>query len=458
MSNKNYTKEGVQAIAKSLIGKTFGELNSFQLDSDIYTKGSFGHILEEDVFGYGKNSNSEPDFKDIGIELKVTPYKINQNKTLSAKERLVLNIINYNEEYKKSFDQSQFWNKNKMIQIVWYLYEKDKLRQDFKITNEMLFEFPEDDMPIILQDWHLIMDKIKNGKAHEISESDTMYLGACTKGVNANSMRTQPFSDIPAKQRAFSLKQSYMTELVRQVIGGKKRDKFIPIEKIKVKTFEENIRDTIKPYIGYSQKQLMNHFKFYSNAKNLNELLICRIFGVKSDLSKKDEFNKASIIVKTIRVESSGKIKESLPFPAFSFEGLVSEEWDDSEIKNFLSESRFLFFIFKEISGEYVLSGYRFWNMTSVDIDKYVYPVWEKTKRIVENGDIVKSISNKGKRKTNFPGMTGNLLCHVRPHAVNKKDVYPLPIKDKVSGLTEYMKHSFWINSSYLSKIVNEPN
>lgn len=41
----------------------------------------------------------------------------------------------------------------------------------------------------------------------------TMYLAACTKGANAASVRRQPFSQIPAKQRAYSLKGSYMTQV-----------------------------------------------------------------------------------------------------------------------------------------------------------------------------------------------------------------------------------------------------
>ena len=67
------------------------------------------------------------------------------------------------------------------------------------------------DLEIIKQDWQTIIDKIKAGEAHNISEGDTMYLAACTKGANAKSIRKQPFSNIPAKQRAFSLKSSYMS-------------------------------------------------------------------------------------------------------------------------------------------------------------------------------------------------------------------------------------------------------
>lgn len=48
-----------------------------------------------DIFFFRKeNSKSEPDFIEAGVELKVTPFKLNKNRTYSSKERLVLNMIN----------------------------------------------------------------------------------------------------------------------------------------------------------------------------------------------------------------------------------------------------------------------------------------------------------------------------------------------------------------------------
>ena len=93
---RHYSEEEVKLIAQSAIGKTFKEI----IDSELITiennkiqKGSLGDIIEEALFGIEKNTESEPDFIDAGIELKVTPYKRNKDNTLSAKERLVLNII-----------------------------------------------------------------------------------------------------------------------------------------------------------------------------------------------------------------------------------------------------------------------------------------------------------------------------------------------------------------------------
>jgi len=196
-----------------------------------------------------------------------SPLNLYTWKSKSAKERLVLNIINYMEEYKTTFYKSHFWYKNKLIEIIWYLHEDDKPKNEFKITHHKLFEFPENDLPIIIKDWKTIINKIKADKAHEISEADTMYLGACTKGANASSVREQPFSDIKAKQRAFCLKTSYMTQLVREYIGGEHLER---IAKVSIeKSFEETLADRLLPFKGRTVNDLAKEFNVSTKTKNL---------------------------------------------------------------------------------------------------------------------------------------------------------------------------------------------
>ena len=91
------------------------------------------------MFGIDNNSESEPDFMPAGIELKVTPYKKIKDGKLSAKERLVLNIIDFMNEYKNEFKTSHFWFKNNTIQLLWYLWEPNKSKKDFKITLQCIF-------------------------------------------------------------------------------------------------------------------------------------------------------------------------------------------------------------------------------------------------------------------------------------------------------------------------------
>jgi hypothetical protein len=75
--------------------------------------------------------------------------------------------------------------------------------------------------------------------------------------------------------------------------------------------------------------------------------------------------------------------------------------------------------------------------------------VWEQTKSIVQKGKIVREVKN-GIRYTNFPNKTFNHVSHVRPHATNAADTYPLPTKDKLTKAKEYTKHCFWLNNTYV--------
>lgn len=447
-----YTKEKIREIVNAVLGKTFGELNNYQLKGELYDKGSYGHILEEDVFEYNKNTNSAPDFKEAGIELKVTPYRINRDGSLSAKERLVLNIINYMDEYKYDFYESHFWYKNRVIQILWYLFEENKDRSEFKITNELLYTIPDNDLPIIMDDWYNIIEKIKQGKAHEISEADTMYLGACTKGANSDSLRQQPFSDILAKQRAFCFKTSYMTQLIRNNFGEKKSAKII--EDRTADSFEAIIEKKLSQYYGMSVNQISNMFGVKSQAKSLNEIILAKMLGVTGKISQTDEFLKANIVPKTIRVNESGTIKESMSFPTFKFEELYNEEWETSSLYELFTTTKFMFVIFEEKNKEFIFKKIKFWNMPIQVLNSSVYEVWKKTKDVISSGNIVKSIVD-GVRKTNFPGMAENPVCHVRPHGRDASDTYPLPVADNYTGLYEYTKHCFWLNSSFVLKIIN---
>ena len=135
---RHYSEEEINIISQSAIGKSFREIRDSELvtiEDNKIQKGSMGGIIEEFLFGIEPNGESEPDFIDAGIELKVTPYKKNKDGTLSAKERLVLNMIDYMTEYKNEFFTSHFWFKNNRLEIMWYLHEENKDKIDFKITN-----------------------------------------------------------------------------------------------------------------------------------------------------------------------------------------------------------------------------------------------------------------------------------------------------------------------------------
>ena len=296
------TKEEVLRRAQEAIGIPMRDIDK---TGRIQTgKGAIGTVLEESWFGYTPNSESEPDFPEAGVELKATPY-IRNKKGIRAKERLVCNIINYMTEYQKTFETSDFWHKCQTMLIMSYEHREDVSKADYCIDRAILFSFPLEDLMIIEQDWAKIMAKIRAGQAHLITEGDTLYLAACTKGATAATVRRQPFSHIPAKQRAYSLKSSYMTHILNDFIFGDQEDEHI-IKNWRVlrhRTFEEYIIDVLRPFFGWTVTQLKECFRVDTQAKNVNEILLAKMLGIHGKIAYTNEFQKANIVPKTIRIQ-----------------------------------------------------------------------------------------------------------------------------------------------------------
>ncbi len=440
------TKEAVLQRAQEAIGIPLKDIDT---TGRLATgKGAIGNVIEENWFGYHPNSESEPDFPEAGVELKVTPYVRNLSG-IAAKERLVCNIIDYMTEYRRTFEESSFWHKCETILLMSYEYQRDIPKYDYTIDKAILFSFPTEDLIIIKQDWEKIISKIRSGDAHLITEGDTLYLAACTKGATAaTSMRKQPFSQILAKQRAYSLKSSYMTHILRTYVFGDAEDEHIIKDwrDLIGTDFESYIIKKVSPYLGKTQRELKETFGINSTAKNINELILAKMLGVSGKIACTDEFQSANIIPKTIRVQRNGHIKENMSFPTFKFTEIINETWEDSKLRAYLEPAKFLFVIFREnTAGEYVFERLKFWNIPMEDLEE-VHKVWERTRQVIKNGVL---LSYDGRvTHNNFPKTTENRVSHVRPHAKDSSDTYPLP-----DG-REMPKQCFWLNRAYIEDII----
>lgn len=458
----------IETYSQKLIGKSFREIwdeddkkqplmvretghyGSSDVNVTKRNKGNLGQIIEEKFFHYQCNSESRPDFYEAGVELKVTPYKENKNGSLSAKERLILTMIDYFQVVNEDFENSHMWKKSRLILLVYYLYQKDiKYNLDYKIKFSRLFTPPEQDVKIIKHDYEIIVEKVKSGKAHELSEGDTLYLGAATKASTSTDRRQQPYSDELAKPRAFAFKTSYMTYVLNNyVVPGKKTYEPIVVED-SVDSFEDYVVAKINKHHGKSIEELCVEYdvKFSSKPKNLEAMLAYRMLGIKGNHA--EEFEKANVVVKAIRIGNNNKIKESMSFPVFKFKELVKECWEDSTFGNYLRETRFLFVVYK-FDDEKVLrlQGCQFWNIPYDDLETEVRSVWERTKQVLLDGLEIKVVN--GKNYNNLPKATENRVSHVRPHARNAEDTYELP-----DGRV-FPKQCFWLNNSYIYEQIND--
>lgn len=450
------TVDQILEKSKEAEGKRFSDYDiNNRLDSR-GNKGGLGQVIEEGLFEYQINSESSADFEELGIELKVTPIKINKNKSLSAKERLVLNIINYMTEHDKTFEESSFWKKNQQLLMMFYLWEKDLDRKDYKILKSILYSFPVADLEIIRQDWETILGKIRAGKADELSEGDTLYLAACTKGANKSSLRQQPFSNVPAMQRAYSLKASYMTVLIRQRINNEKVISFAKANELRTKTLEEILYEKFEPYLEKTVSEISNEIDYIINMSNKSAIpnMISRILGITGTrLDKIEEFEKANIQFKTIRLEPDGVPKEHMSFENIDFNYWLESEWEDSQLYEKFEPTKFLFIVFQYSETkdenpmrEPVFKTIKLWNMPEKVINNELKEFWLEVKHILNEG--VQLVDKGNRVLNNLPKPKSNGIVHIRPKAKDGSDKTNLPDGQRIT------KQCYWLDREYVAKII----
>jgi len=334
----------------------------------------------------------------------------------------------------------------------------------FYLHSSKLFSPPKEDLLIIKDDYKKIAIKIRNGLAHQLSESDTTYLGACTKGANLKkSMAPQYYnSDEAARKRAFCLKNSYMTYVLNNYIIANV-DTFEPIIKdstiLEKTSFEEYIISKINSYLGKTDEELCRLFnRAYNNNKAQWIELAYRMLGIKS--KKAEEFEKANIQVKSIRIETGKKMVESMSFSPFKFKDFASEKWEDSELFTYFEEKKFLFVVYMRSGNNYILKSCKIWNMPSYDLNKEVYQGWKNIQNKIKSGVILTKKETKSGFiiENNLPKKSDNKIIHIRPHT--KKRAYKFLSGESIGDFESHANElpdgqwmttqSFWINNDYI--------
>jgi len=508
--------EKVHAHAKKAVNKKVKEIVNPEtvLNYNPNNKGWVGNSIESDRFGLPNNTRREADFPHLNLELKVTPIR-KTGKGWSAKERLVLNIFDFHDEYKREFENASFLEKSNLMELIYYEFIKETPAPEFYIKTAILFnldDIPEEDKLIIKQDWEVIVNKIKEGKAEELSDSLTKYLGATTKGSKTEkNMTTQPFSDVKAHRRSFTLKGSYMTELARKIMSGKYNASYDylsqagsyvtessvayytpepiikDIEQLKVKTFEEIIMELFDPFINLTKTKLGNIFNVdipETNDKASSPILARKMLNLRTNIEDTEEFRKAGISMKVVTVHSNqrnhpyNKRKTKEPFKLqnfFDFQEIVEENWEESGLYEYLSSARFLLVIFEETPNAEIFKGVKFWSMSNEDLNGLVYETWRRTVDILRDGVTLKYVpenTKKGYRvENNLPAIKDETILHTRPDAQissykNNNCSLRLPVAANwinrpacmTDELTDYYmtKQAFWFNSSFMYQQVKE--
>ncbi|MDW7661383.1 MAG: Sau3AI family type II restriction endonuclease [Bacillota bacterium] len=416
-------------------------------------KGALGHTIERDFFGYEINPRKEADFKNAEMELKVIPVKeIKKNKNsdqlikqlgMSVKERVILSKINYKNIINETWETTELHHKLNRILMMFYMYGKDVSIYDLEFLLSSIWEPFEEDLPYLQKDWEFIQNKVASGNAHELSEGDTLLLGACTKGVNKKSLINQPNSSVKAMQRAYSLKRSYVDHIFNILYSDKlfKKAKIIPLN-----IYEKILHEFSKiQYANLEELFLKFNIDVNRDAKQFLYMVTSHLFEALMGITA-DDFNKnniSQIEIKTILLKKNNVPKESMSFEQIKFDEIVENDWIESEFRSKFENKKMLWVIYKTTETytkqkELELKDIHFidifyWNMPNSDLDTDVKDLWVDT---VDDFNHFKKISE-------------TKVSHVRPKAVNSNDTSTLK-----SGIIA-PKKSFWLNSKYVAEQIN---
>ena len=441
----SYTRKLEGSTVHKALKEMFGD--SAMENSPIYGgsekqyngKGGFGQFLEEVYFGKKNDSLSQPDFPEADLELKIAPLKKTQKNQVRAKERVVLGIINFRNIVDETFEDSHFLSKNTSILLVFYFHDALKAYYDLEIPLVDIWQCLKEDGAQIRADWESIVGKVRAGLAHEISEGDTYFLGACTKGATKlKSQVVQPNSEVVAQARAFCFKISYVNHIYNVLLERqtkRKKTEFLHLLDKKPLTLEQQIQAKFAPYIGKTVDRICKELDLPNDPsdKGFYARVARTILGIRKKNQKIYEFDAAGIQIKTIRIEPNGKSKEEMSFKAMDYCEMVDQEWEDSDLYQILT-SKFFFVIYKHDTKEtpYILSQIKMWNMPERDLE-IAKDGWEDTRHKIISGDY-----------DNFIRIRDRRIIHVRTHGKNSKDLIITPQGDFQT------KRSFWLNKEYL--------
>lgn len=196
-------------------GKTIGQIkDELNIERNKMVKGAAGLIVEN-LLGFKNNNKDEADIPEIGCEIKILPLQKNKNGDIKAKEPTAIQMINYMEVAKETWETAKLRGKIALTFWVVYLAKTagKSLNQNDYIIVDYFLDHPSDAQNnIFKKDWEVIQEYIKTGRADELSCSMGKYLEPKTKGANNQDKTDAPDGKggtLRARRRAFYYKKNY---------------------------------------------------------------------------------------------------------------------------------------------------------------------------------------------------------------------------------------------------------
>lgn len=328
-------------------GRSLGDLVSvagLDRESSPHTKGSVGAAVET-YFGLPSDNVAEPDFRGAEIELKTVPLRPRENE-LTIKERVYITMIDYHALAREEWSTAAIRRKLGHVLFVYYQWLPSALLNELVVTDVVDWRPDDRTMRLFEADWRAVQQLVIDGRAEDVSERLGLSLVAATKGSGGPPSRTQPYSGVVASQRAWALKPAFLKGVLEQ-----HRDQSRRVFEVTT-TLEDRAFRVLAGHAGRRLADVSSGLGIAtSTAKNRAARVIERLVA-REALASRVDLADAGVDLRVVQVDDSLMPYEALSFPAFRYQELIREDWEESELLSRLDR-----FIFVPIVGDRGLSA-----------------------------------------------------------------------------------------------------
>ena len=472
MSRKNgipsFTSDELFRKLDAVLDRTLGDVDvKGVFEKPSRNKGIAGHVIEESVLGYARNSSQEHDIEvdGEGTEVKTTGLRRREGKYV-AKEPVSITAVSVRTIIYETFDRSHFWDKARCMLFVYYFYDYNgpfdvQEYRRFLIVGYELRIISDSDRRILEADWTQVHDFVVDAQSHpepearypELSHLQLMFIDIAPK--------------YPHSPR-FRFKQAYVNGFIQEHFGRTKQQK-LGFEFDRYADFDRRCAQLAEMYRGKTMFELVELFGVNGTInKSLAERIVLKMFDSDArHIGDIDIFRKLGLIGKTMIQNPKGGRTEDMKLFRIDFDEIRDRRlgFEDSEFHSYFNDHQVLTILFKEQAkdrpfGENVFVGFRRISFSDGFIERNIKPVWTEIRRLVNEDrlELVYEYDEKGNKKKNptgeyvsapnFPKSKENVVF-VRGSGKDSRDK-PL----ELNGHRMYIQY-IWIRGEDMIRAVN---
>jgi DNA mismatch repair protein MutH len=431
------SEDQIMDLARELPGLTLDQIPGARFDAteDRRGKGEVGAAIEA-YFGIEPNQRPEADFIGAGIELKAVPLVAQMDGKARVKERTVISMIDYDELARETWTTASVRSKLNILFVFFeHLIGEDKRRFPIRAIARFMPSGPVDAQ--IRQDWEHVHAKLLAGEAHLLSERDGLIMGPCTKGTDSQHLRRQPFSDVPAKSRAFALKPTFTFSVYRDGL-----DNALDMTRLAELSNLDRLRQVFARYVGRTVGDVSMELGIPQSSAKDHASRVVRGAAAKCGGLTRDELE-GTVTVRVPRVDAEMLPYEAVSFPAFRSLELAEEEWDESDLL-----SRIQHMLLIPVEGAHRDTPQ---DQCRIGRPRYWEPSEEALSRIEREWTMYRDLI-RASRAEDLPTSRDTTAIHVRPHGKDSSD------RDRLPNGTTAIRKSFWLNRELVQQILTREN